>query len=96
MNHIPFNREAFREARDKFVTDEIIQRKADLEDKSKAALQRAKTLRKKFKAMPKGHARDLAENDYDIAMSEWAYFEARIGDILRDSRYIAFIKTNPR
>lgn len=89
MNHIPFNREAFREARDKFVTDSIIQRKADLERDSKSALQKAKALRKKFKAMPKGHARDLAENDYDVAMAEWAIAECEIGNIIRDSRYIA-------
>lgn len=90
-NHIPFNRAAFREARDKFVTDEIVQRKKDLENESKAALQKAKALRKKFKVMPKGHARDLAENDYDVAMAEWASWECQIGNIIRDSRYIAYM-----
>lgn len=88
---LAFNRAAFREVRDRFFTDTILQRKADLEQQSAAALKNAKRLRKIFKAMPKGHKRDFIEKDYDTAMAQWAALEVHIGNIERDSRYIAYM-----
>lgn len=84
MNNIEF-----REIRDAFATDSMLKRLERLKIDSAGALARAKALRTKMKHAPKGQQRDLIEIKYDTAMSEWAYFECRIGDIQRDSRYIA-------
>lgn len=89
MNHIPFNRPAFREARDKFVTDAIIDRRKDARRNALIRLREARKLRKVFRKMPKGHNREVMEADYDRLMREWAYFESLRGNIERDSRYIA-------
>lgn len=81
----------FTEIRDAFALASMLERKEKLETDSAGALAQARALRTKLRYTPKGAARDRVEEDYDLKMREWAYYEAQLGNILRDARYIAYV-----
>lgn len=81
----------FAQIRDDIATESMLKRLEQLMTDAAGALAESRALRTKMRHTPKGQKRDLVEIEYDRAMVAWAKYESLCGDIIRDSRYIAYM-----